>query len=214
MKITLKKAGIGAVAVLAVVGAGAGGGVLSSGHAGADAGGSILNDQITSARALTQYQAAQPAPLFKYSQERETLIDIERLQASDTQTTSFGFNQGVQTPAWSCPSIGVPIASTTQLTNPQQTFNPHDNNDNGDDTVLPEVDPTGVYTGDSTGTYILCVAPNGTDYLQYWEGFVDTVTGPAVWNAATGSVQLTGPSTVKVKVKHSVDQHTLKKGKS
>lgn len=187
--------------------------VMAGAAGNGDSGEAIQNDQITSAYALNQFQVSQPTPVFKYSQERETLTDIERMQASDTQTTSFGFQMGDPNPVWSCPSIGVPIASTTQLTNPAQSYNAHDNNDNGDDVVVPEVDPTGVYTGDSTGTYVLCVAPNGTNYLQYWEGFVDAITGPAVWSTATGTITLTGPSTVNVKVKHSVDQQSLKKGK-
>jgi len=180
--------------------------------AGGDQAQTVFNDQISSTRALSQLQQSQPTPFFKWSQERETLIDIEKAQANDTQTTSFGFNQGATAPVWSCPSIGVPIASDTQLTNPEQVFQdgwPQ----GGQDSAIPQVDPTGVYSGPSTGTYVLCVAPNGTTYIQYWEGFVDTVTGPAVWNTSTNSVQLTGPSTAKVTVKAGDHSTTLKKGK-
>jgi hypothetical protein len=180
---------------------------------GADSISAIVNDQITSGRALTQLQQAQPSPTFKWSQERESLIDIERMQANSTQTTSFGFNQGDATPVWSCPSIGVPIAADTELTNPDQVYNPGDVY-NGQDNVLPQVDPTGIYQGTTTGTYVVCVAPNGTTYLQYWEGFVDAVTGAATFNTATNSISLVGPSTINVKTRVGTDNSShLKKGK-
>lgn len=195
-------AALGGVAVVATT-------LYASGAFG-DQASVIQNDQITSERALSQLQQSQPAPFFKWSQERETLIEIEKAQANDTQTTTFGFNMGATQPVWSCPSIGVPIASTTELTNPQQVFQDGWVN-GGQDTSIPQVDPPGVYTGDSTGTYVLCIAPNGGTYLQYWEGFVDSVTGPAVWNTTTNSIELTGPSSVHVKVKGGDNSTVLHK---
>jgi hypothetical protein len=56
------------------------------------------------------------------------------------------------------------------------------------------MEPTGVYTGDSSGTYVVCIAPNGDKYLSYWEGFVQTEGGPAEWVDGKGIV-LTGPAT-------------------
>ena len=157
-------------------------------------GGANAVDQRTSAKILRQYEISQPAPLFKWSQIRQTLIDIETAQAHVTQTTSFFFNLGVSKPIQSCPSIGFPVATTTEITNPQQAVG-----DSGG-TAIAQIDPNGVYTGNSTGTYVLCVAPNGSTYAQYWEGYVDTVSGPAVWDAAVGSVRLTGPSSASFKV--------------
>jgi hypothetical protein len=157
------------------------------------------NDVQTSAKALQQLQRAQPTPLYQYSQQRQTLIAIENAQAGNTQTTSFFFNMGIQDPINSCPSIGFPIASTTELTNPLQDNNNGPNGNAG--VAIGQVDPTGVYSGNSTGTYVLCVSPSGGNFIQYWEGFVDNVTGPAVWNTTTHQVQLTGPSSVAVKTK-------------
>jgi hypothetical protein len=154
----------------------------------------FTNDQNNSAQALVQLQKAQPTPVFKYSQLRETLIEIESAQANTTQTTTFFFNQGVADPTFSCPSIGFPLASTTELTNPDQIVNSHSNQ-----SVISQSDPTGVYAGASTGTYVVCVANNGTTYLDYWEGFVQTVSGPAVWS--NGGIHVTGPSTVTIKSK-------------
>lgn len=149
-------------------------------------------DKQTATRDLQQFQKAQPAPSFKWSQIRQTLIDIETAQAHGAQTTSFFFNLGVQEPIQSCPSIGFPVATTTQITNPQQEQ---------DKTSIAQIDPNGVYAGDSTGTYVICVAPNGSTYAQYWEGYVDSVSGPAVWDANGHQVKLTGPSTVALHTK-------------
>lgn len=137
---------------------------------------------------LGAYEQSQPVPQFAKSQIRQTAIDIENAQAGTTVTTSFFFNQGVQDPISSCASIGFPVASTVQLTNPLAKVPNHD-------LVINQIEPTGVYTGNSTGTYVLCVNAAGKPYAQYWEGFVNTVTGPASWNTTTHQVELTGEPT-------------------
>lgn len=135
----------------------------------------------------------QPVPAFAYSQIRQNLVEIETAQAQGVQTTTFFFNQGVPDPIMSCPSIGAPIATTTELTNPQQT-DPHGGQYGGGNTVISQMDPTGVYTGQSSGTYIMCIDAQGKPYATYWEGFVQTVFGPATWDKNTHQVQLTGPA--------------------
>jgi len=156
------------------------------------------SDTQASATGFHQLQINQPVPLVNWSQYRETLIEIELAQAHTVQTTSFFFNQGVQDPVSTCPSIGFGVASTTELTNPLQDDLQGPNGNAG--VALAQPDPTnGVYSGNSTGTYVVCVNGDGTNYINYWEGFVQTVTGPAVWNESTHSVQLTGPSSVHVK---------------
>ena len=141
-----------------------------------------------------QLETVQPLPAVKYSQLRQTLIDIELAQTKNVATTSFMFNMGEPAPIQSCPSIGFPIASDTQLSNPMQIQGGGGNSN----VAIPQMDPNGVYSGNSTGTYVLCANADGSTYVIYWEGFVETVSGPAVWNSATNSVKLFGPSTVNV----------------
>lgn len=134
----------------------------------------------------------QPVPAFTWSQLRQNTIELENAQANTTQTTTFFFNMGIQDPIQSCPSIGFPIASTTQLTNPNQIVNAFLHGYNGGYTaegVVGNPDPTGVYTGASTGTYVICVAANGKGYADYWEGFVQTVTGSAAWDFTAHRMQ-------------------------
>jgi hypothetical protein len=143
-------------------------------------------DEQASAQALDDLQSAHPTPSFERSQLRQNLIDIIGAQANATQTTSFFFLEGVGS-VGSCPSIGFPIPSTAQLTNPDRETGPRESR-----VVLPQVEPTGIYTGDSTGTYIICVDAQGEAYARYWEGYVQTVTGPAELDA-NGEVILVGP---------------------
>lgn len=153
------------------------------------------NDQKKAASQLDIYQKNQPVPLFDWSQYRATLIDILNAQVHGQVTTSFFFNQGVDNPIHTCPSIGFPVPTTAQLTNPDQAFDWHETS-----AVLPQPEQSGVYTGDSSGTYAVCVAPSGQKYIKYWEGFIDTVGAPAHWEPGKGIV-LDGDPTVKVTTK-------------
>ena len=137
---------------------------------------------------------AQPIPHFNFSQIRQNLIELETAQANGVQTTSFFFNQGVADPIQSCPSIGAPIPTTTQLSNPNQVVN--DPYGNGG-AVIGQMDPNGTYSASSTGTYVMCIGANGKPYANYWEGFVQTVFGPAKWNAAAHQIELIGPPSFK-----------------
>lgn len=148
----------------------------------------MKNDQNASANALVQLQQAQPTPNFNYSQLRQNLIEIETAQANATQTTSFFFNLGVTDPIMSCPSIGYPIPASYQLTNPDQKVVDHD-------LTIAQSEVTGVYTGDTTGTHVVCIDGQGRGYDNYWEGFVSAVTGPAVWDSEAHQIRLTGAPT-------------------
>ena len=157
----------------------------------------INADKAVSGQILSKYEQAQPVPQFDWSQIRQTAIDIETAQAHSTQTTTFFFNLGVADPINSCPSVGFPVASTTQLTNPAQTANIYSGSTGVASATIPQIDPNGIYSGDSTGTYVLCVGGDGQTYGVYWEGYVYAVTGPAVWNAAKHEAQMTGASSFK-----------------
>jgi hypothetical protein len=138
----------------------------------------------------------QPVPGFNYSQIRQNLKEIETAQANGVQTTSVFYNLGSNKPVYSCPSIGAPIPTTDQLTNPVQAQK--DNiaplNNGGGNVVVGQEDPNGVYSGQSTGTYVICVLPNGKAEATYWEGYVGTWFGPATVSA-DGTVTPTGVPT-------------------
>lgn len=138
---------------------------------------------------------AQPVPHFDWSQIRQTLIDLEGAQAKAVQTTSFFFMQGFDHPYLVCNSIGFPVPATDQLTNPQQA-----QSYNGNPYTIGQQDPTGIYSGDTAGTYVLCIDPQGQAEAQYAEPFVHTVAGPAAWDKATGTIVFTGAPSAAFKV--------------
>lgn len=188
--INLKKVGIvvaGAALVATVAACQSGGGS-----------GSTKSDQHRSAATLNALDKSQPVPQFNWSQIRQTLIDAETAQADTTVTTSFFFVQGVPNPVFTCPSIGFPVPGTFQITNPDQAKwdEPNDNTPY----TLPQIDPNGVYGGDTAATYVLCTKANGQVYLHHAEEFVHTVAGPATWDETTHSIQITGDPTFKPKV--------------
>jgi hypothetical protein len=187
-----------------IIGALAGLAVVALVLAGCSTGGATKAqsvDQQSSADALAQVQQAQPTPAFSWSQLRQNLIEIETAQANTVQTTSFFYNQGVQTPIFTCPSIGYAIPATYQLTNPDQV-QLHQGDRNGGNVVISQNEVTGVYMGQTSGTHVICVDANGQGYDNYWEGFVQTVTGPAHWDAAKGQVVLDGAPTAAFSTSH------------
>jgi hypothetical protein len=143
----------------------------------------------------------QPIPHFNFSQYRQTLIDAESISANGTQTTSFFFNMGVRDPIFTCPSLGMPVPNTAQLSNPQQVI--YDGGSGGGGNIgISQMDPYGAYTpSSSTGTYVICVNASGKPYLQYWEGFVQTVSAPAAWDYGNHTMKVTGAPSYAVKTK-------------
>lgn len=150
---------------------------------------SVTNDQQTTNNQLLKYQKNQPVPQFDYSQYRQTIINVEKAEVNGVATTTFMYNMGSNVPVKVCPSLGYPIASTAQLTNPLQVINSSGG-------VVAQQEPNGVYTGSSTGTFVVCVQSSGKTSIDYWEGFVYTVGGPAHWDAATQQVVADGDPTV------------------
>lgn len=143
----------------------------------------------------------QPIPHYKFSQIRQTLIDAENIAANGTQTTSFFFQMGNTDPVFSCPSLGMPVANTAQLSNPQQVNGYWDGSVHAQ-VPTAQMDPYGVYSPSaSTGTYVICVNGSGAKYLEYWEGDVMTVAAGAAWDSATHSLKVTGAPTAAIQTK-------------
>lgn len=149
------------------------------------------NDRDATAQSLSKQQASQPTPVIPWSQFRQSVIEITLAKAKGTQTTSFFFLEGIGI-VGGCASIGFPVPSTAQLTAPEAKYPSHD-------FTVPQAEPTGVYTGDSSGTYTICLNSDGKPYFNYWEGYVMSVTGTAKYTPGEG-VRLTGDSTATISV--------------
>lgn len=143
----------------------------------------------------TSLEGSQPIPHYNWSQIRQTAIDAQDIAANGAQTTSFFFMMGDQDPIFFCPSIGMPVPNTAQLSNPEQVIGTGNNNA----VTTPQMDPDGIYApSSSSGTYVICVNSSGAKYLQYWEGDVMTVAAVATWDAATHTLKVTGAPTAAV----------------
>lgn len=146
------------------------------------------NDKSATDKQLKAYQDnGQNIPLYQWSQYRQTMLDVENAQVTGEATTTFFFNLGVRDPYFVCPSIGFPVPADTELTNPQQ-------NVGSQGAVIGMMDPNGTYPGPTAGTYVICVAPNGTKFYHYAEPEAHTVGGPAHWDAQKGIVLDGAPS--------------------
>lgn len=143
----------------------------------------------------------QPIPHFNWSQYRQTLIDAEQIAANGTQTTSLFFNQGDRDPIFICPSLGMPVPNTAQLSNPNQIVGVSGKWGGGHDNIA-QMDPYGAYTPSaSTGTYVVCINAAGKPYLNYWEGFVESVTAGATWNYGSHTLNVSGAPTTTIHTK-------------
>ena len=162
--------------------------------AGCGSNNAITKDQQTTNNQIVTYQDNQPVPHYDWSQYRQTVIDVETAEVNGVATTTFMMNFGPD-PIASCPSIGFPVASTAQLTNPEQIT--YANLPMGSEYgVVSQAEPNGVYTGASTGTYVVCVSPSGAKYINYWEGSVYTIGGSAHWDFTKHAAVLDGDPTV------------------
>lgn len=118
---------------------------------------------------------SQQIPTFDYSQERQTLIDVESARATGAVTTTAFYLEGVGLVEW-CPSIGAPVASTSQLSASKQWVDlPGDNT--RDRLEVDQGEPVGVYVGQSSGTWTLCLDDGGKKFAVYWEGYVHSTVG-------------------------------------
>jgi len=148
------------------------------------------------------YDTTQPIPIPKgKSQIRENLIELELAQINGVQTTSFecaGLDgcDPTHPPIKSCPSIGAPIPVTDELTNPEQPLRQESQplNSSGGNVTVGEMDPDGVYPGDGTGTYVLCIGADGAVTPAYWEGNDEVEFAPAEWVQGKGIVDIGPPS--------------------
>jgi hypothetical protein len=159
------------------------------------------NAQQTEQRGATaqqaEYNKTQPIPYFKWSLERQILIDAEISSAQGDQSTSFFFNFGIQDPVMICPSLGMAVPDTSQLSNPMQIV-PIPGRWGGGADIMPQADPFGIHTpAASDGTYVICII-NGKPSMQRAEETVHTVMAPATWDETTHRIKIVGNPTSDV----------------
>jgi hypothetical protein len=158
---------------------------------------SLKRDTETVDRQQQVYQINQPVPFFKWSKDRDVLIQIYEAKNKAQVTWSVVASYGTGEPRFICPSIGFAIPADTQLTNPLQPTYP----DYRDSAVVDQAEPNGLYSSKNTdGTYVLCVRDNGDVVPIYTELKVTTYPFPVKWNPQSGMIEeVEGePSTITV----------------
>ncbi len=143
----------------------------------------VKQERKATQEVATAFANNQPMPSFTWSQQRQTLIDIITMQINTTATFSYFFAPGRADakPVFACPSIGDPIPATYQLTNPEAS----QYDSGGGNFTMPQMEPTGVYSGETEGTNVLCVSDDGARYKVYWEGQVMTTTLELTWDGTS-----------------------------
>jgi hypothetical protein len=116
------------------------------------------------------YNRVQPVPVFDWSQDRDTLIQIYTQKNQALTTYTVFQSNGSGEVRFSCPSIGFALPADTSLTNPLQPIY----FTNGPVTV-EQPEPNGLFSSKNTdGTYVLCVRPDGSVTPVYTELKVTT----------------------------------------
>lgn len=148
---------------------------------------------------VQQFENSQPNPFFDRSEYRDILQKAETVQANGLQGTAFFLSMTGHL-IYQCNELGSPVPNTAQLTNPSQPYNYYAPGGSGggysyNTVTIGNMDPNGVYSPNaSEGTYVMCQTAAG-DELNYWEGPVYSVSGPATWDARTQSVRMLGAPT-------------------
>ena len=155
--------------------------------------------QAQQQRDTTQLEFVEPLPTFQYSQIRFDLIQIEAIEALGLNSVTYGFMPGNnQGPIFSCPSVGLPVPVTDELSNPWQGETVNSGANGNTAIAVGQEDPNGVFQGDSTGTNVLCINSKGQTYDQYTEGYDDTTTAASHWDSSTGQIVVTGAPVMPV----------------
>lgn len=160
---------------------------------------SQVNDQ------QTIYSNNQPLHQYDYSPERDELQQIydARMKVVNTWTVIYSMGK----PVFVCPSKGYPIPYTTQLTNPDVvTAGGAGDNSGTGNVALPQAEPNGLYTGQSSATWVLCIRslPGGGSEVDPVYSEPDALAFPyPVQLGSDGSVQdAGGSSSVQITVKN------------
>jgi len=156
----------GALLVLALA-------ACSEGNKG-DTGDAREREQASINTSFDRVTQSQQVPAFDYSQERQTLIDVLTMRAEGTHGTAYATTFD-GTLIWWCPSVGAPVPSTYQLTNPDQIVG--GDGERTEEQVIPLGEPTGVYTGASAATWTVCLDDQGTPFGKYEEANVGWTSG-------------------------------------
>jgi hypothetical protein len=135
-------------------------------------------DRTATEKIMKDYGQTQPIPKMNRSQVRESLIEIQKLEARATSTYSVERSMDGRVLRL-FPSIGYPIPGGTSLTNPLQPTCGYSGNSGYACTAIGQAETTGVFIpATSEGTRIIEVTPDGSKVAFYSESKISTYAYP------------------------------------
>lgn len=159
----------------------------------------VSKDSAQTDKQLSIYSLNQPIPSYSYSPERDRFIQLYnfRMQSVSTFTVVTTNMGGV--PIWSCPSSGYPIPADVQLTNPLQLAPTFDGRYAGDNSVIEQMEPNGLYSSKNTvGTWVFCVTSTGIVTPVYTELNATAFPFVVAYNSKTGMLERIDDTTPSV----------------
>lgn len=138
-------------------------------------------------RQQLHYLAAQPIPFYDFSLQRDVYTQIYNATNEARQTYTIVESMTGET-KWACASVGYGIPADMSLTNPLKGERLYQGT-----VVTEQPEPNGLYSsGNTDGTWILCVMDDGSIAPIYTEHKVNTfpffVDGvEAEWTQRSGS---------------------------
>lgn len=135
----------------------------------------VNSESTAAATGFTRLIKSQQIPVFDYSQERQTLIDVLGVRARGTHGTAIVTSMTGEL-LWWCPTQGAPVPSTYQLT-PSQQYVDIPSDETKSKLPVDQGEQTGVYTGESAATWVICLDDAGTPFGQYDEANVRWTAG-------------------------------------
>lgn len=152
----------------------------------------------------SQYEKAQPIPVFDWSLMRHLVIQLYNIMNQKAVTHSVwrsdrGMIEG------DCPSYGYGIPYDTSLTNPlvatdvSNTGNLH-TYQGGSLTSIEQAEPNGIFASKNTAaTWVMCLGESGSIEPVYVETKVTVYPGPVRVDYDSNRVTRSGAATVLIK---------------
>lgn len=151
----------------------------------------------------SQYEKSQPIPVFRWSLERNLMIQLYRIR-NQKATTHSVWRSDYGTIEGDCPSYGYGLPYDTSLTNPLVAT---DIDNQGEEhsyqggalTSIEQAEPNGVFASKNTAaTWVMCLGESGSIEPVYVESKVTVYPGPVKVDYDRNVVKRSGAATVLI----------------
>lgn len=147
-------------------------------------------------RSQQHFDIAQPPHQYDASQARNNLLAAQDAMAEGANSWTVQTVPGVGI-TFQCPSVGMPVPFSAQITNPMKINNQHSTT-----VTLPQQEPYGLYAPDNvSATYGNCVLPDGSIGIFYSEPDLTTFLFDVDCDPATKQCKVSQNAKATVAVK-------------